>query len=194
MFLAAIPIVEENTHVSDIEYSPLVGGFGITLNDGRAAFLTATTLKFDPNVRYYTIHDIIWLVILYFLFWCSFFLCFSIFLTNTNWHKLWTAPLETVRLCVWTRFKPNFYKSVFWITYTIVGVFHTPLHLILTTSAIMNLWHLNTNDNKMIVMLEQLIKPDSFTSKPMICDITDMFNSSNDCCGIHACFIYLFIL
>ncbi|XP_077293997.1 guanine nucleotide exchange factor subunit Rich [Arctopsyche grandis] len=45
----AIPIVEENTHVSDIEYSPLVGGFGITLNDGRAAFLTATTLKFDPN-------------------------------------------------------------------------------------------------------------------------------------------------
>lgn len=48
--ISAIPIVEENTHVSDIEYSPLVGGFGITLNDGRAAFLTATTLKFDPNV------------------------------------------------------------------------------------------------------------------------------------------------
>jgi len=34
-----------------MEYSPLVGGFGIILNDGRAALLTASTLKFDPNVR-----------------------------------------------------------------------------------------------------------------------------------------------
>lgn len=48
--VVAIPIVEENTYIIDIEYSPLVGGFSIVLNDGRAAFLTATTLKFDPNV------------------------------------------------------------------------------------------------------------------------------------------------
>ncbi|XP_063238684.1 guanine nucleotide exchange factor subunit Rich [Bacillus rossius redtenbacheri] len=45
----AIPIVEANTFVTDIEYSPLVGGFAIVLNDGRAAFLTATSLRFDPN-------------------------------------------------------------------------------------------------------------------------------------------------
>ncbi|KAJ8983589.1 hypothetical protein NQ317_019442 [Molorchus minor] len=45
----AIPIVEENTYIVDIEYSPLVGGFTIVLNDGRAAFLTASSLKFDPN-------------------------------------------------------------------------------------------------------------------------------------------------
>ncbi|KAK6642715.1 hypothetical protein RUM43_004217 [Polyplax serrata] len=45
----AIPIVENNVYVVDIEYSPLVGGFAIVLNDGRAAFLTASTLKFDPN-------------------------------------------------------------------------------------------------------------------------------------------------
>lgn len=45
----AIPIVEENTYIIDIEYSPLVGGFSIVLNDGRAAFLTASSLKFDPN-------------------------------------------------------------------------------------------------------------------------------------------------
>ncbi|CAH2013065.1 unnamed protein product [Acanthoscelides obtectus] len=45
----AVPIVEENTYIVDIEYSPLVGGFSIVLNDGRAAFLTAPTLKFDPN-------------------------------------------------------------------------------------------------------------------------------------------------
>ncbi|XP_019759391.2 guanine nucleotide exchange factor subunit Rich isoform X1 [Dendroctonus ponderosae] len=45
----AIPIVEENIHIVDIEYSPLVGGFSIVLNDGRAAFLTASSLKFDPN-------------------------------------------------------------------------------------------------------------------------------------------------
>ncbi|XP_041984513.1 guanine nucleotide exchange factor subunit Rich isoform X2 [Aricia agestis] len=45
----AEPIIEDNTHVNDIEYSPLVCGFGITLNDGRAAYLTAPNLKFDPN-------------------------------------------------------------------------------------------------------------------------------------------------
>ncbi|KAL0278915.1 UNVERIFIED_CONTAM: hypothetical protein PYX00_000593 [Menopon gallinae] len=45
----AIPIVEENTYVIDIEYSPLVGGFAVVLNDGRAAFLTASSLHFDPN-------------------------------------------------------------------------------------------------------------------------------------------------
>ncbi|XP_030754447.1 guanine nucleotide exchange factor subunit Rich isoform X2 [Sitophilus oryzae] len=45
----AIPIVEDNTYIIDIEYSPLVGGFSIVLNDGRAAFLTASSLKFDPN-------------------------------------------------------------------------------------------------------------------------------------------------
>ncbi|KAK9744460.1 RIC1 [Popillia japonica] len=45
----AVPIVEENTYIVDIEYSPLIGGFAIVLNDGRAAFLTASSLKFDPN-------------------------------------------------------------------------------------------------------------------------------------------------
>ncbi|KAJ8935417.1 hypothetical protein NQ314_012836, partial [Rhamnusium bicolor] len=45
----AIPILETNTYIVDIEYSPLVGGFSIVLNDGRAAFLTASSLKFDPN-------------------------------------------------------------------------------------------------------------------------------------------------
>jgi hypothetical protein len=34
----------------DIDYSPLVGGFAVVLNDGRAAFLTAASLRFDPNV------------------------------------------------------------------------------------------------------------------------------------------------
>ncbi|XP_031329698.1 guanine nucleotide exchange factor subunit Rich isoform X2 [Photinus pyralis] len=45
----AIPIVEENTYIVEMEYSPLLGGFAIALNDGRAAFLTASSLKFDPN-------------------------------------------------------------------------------------------------------------------------------------------------
>lgn len=45
----AVPIVEENIFIVDIDYSPLVGGFSIVLNDGRAAFLTASSLKFDPN-------------------------------------------------------------------------------------------------------------------------------------------------
>ncbi|XP_037067862.1 LOW QUALITY PROTEIN: guanine nucleotide exchange factor subunit Rich-like [Pollicipes pollicipes] len=45
----AIPIQEEGVHVVDMEYSPLVGGFATVLSDGRAAFLTASSLKFDPN-------------------------------------------------------------------------------------------------------------------------------------------------
>lgn len=53
IFLAE-PILEDNIHVNDIEYSPLVCGFGITLNDGRAAYLTAPNLKFDPNVSFGT--------------------------------------------------------------------------------------------------------------------------------------------
>jgi hypothetical protein len=44
----------------DIEYSPLVGGFAVVLNDGRAAFLTAVSLRFDPNVGF--ILHFIWYV------------------------------------------------------------------------------------------------------------------------------------
>lgn len=46
----AVPLDAPGVHVVDLEYSPLVGGFAIVLSDGRAAFLTASTLKFDPNV------------------------------------------------------------------------------------------------------------------------------------------------
>ncbi|KAG8312726.1 WD40 repeat protein [Homalodisca vitripennis] len=45
----AVPIVQQNTYITDIEYSPLIGGFAVVFNDGRAAFLTAASLKFDPN-------------------------------------------------------------------------------------------------------------------------------------------------
>ncbi|KAK9497227.1 hypothetical protein O3M35_004585 [Rhynocoris fuscipes] len=45
----AVPILESNTYITEIEYSPLIGGFAVVFNDGRAAFLTAYTLKFDPN-------------------------------------------------------------------------------------------------------------------------------------------------
>lgn len=45
----AVPITEKNVYVTEIEYSPLVGGFAIVLSNGKAAFLTAQSLKFDPN-------------------------------------------------------------------------------------------------------------------------------------------------
>ncbi|XP_034939930.1 guanine nucleotide exchange factor subunit Rich [Chelonus insularis] len=45
----AVPITENNVYVTDIEYSPLVGGFAVVLSNGKAAFLTAQSLKFDPN-------------------------------------------------------------------------------------------------------------------------------------------------
>ena len=42
--------MESNTYVVFMEFSPLMGGFAIVFNDGRAAFLTASTIMFDPNV------------------------------------------------------------------------------------------------------------------------------------------------
>lgn len=45
----AVPLTESNIYVTDIEYSPLVGGFAVVLSNGKAAFLTAQSLKFDPN-------------------------------------------------------------------------------------------------------------------------------------------------
>ncbi|XP_065214700.1 guanine nucleotide exchange factor subunit Rich isoform X2 [Planococcus citri] len=45
----AVPIFEQNKYITKMDYSPLAGGFAIVFNDGRAAVLTASTLKFDPN-------------------------------------------------------------------------------------------------------------------------------------------------
>jgi hypothetical protein len=46
----AVPIVERDAYVVSMDYSPLLAGFSIVLKDGRAAFLTSSNLKFDPNV------------------------------------------------------------------------------------------------------------------------------------------------
>jgi hypothetical protein len=47
---SAVPIDQDNVYVVHMDYSPLLAGFSVTLNDGRAAFLSANNLKFDPNV------------------------------------------------------------------------------------------------------------------------------------------------
>ena len=48
--LKAVPLTDKGVYVSKIAYSPLIGGYALVLNDGRAAFLVASTLNFDPNV------------------------------------------------------------------------------------------------------------------------------------------------
>ncbi|CAG0893370.1 unnamed protein product [Cyprideis torosa] len=45
----AIPLTDTGVFVTAIDYSPLLPGFSIVLNDGRAAFLAASSFKFDPN-------------------------------------------------------------------------------------------------------------------------------------------------
>ena len=50
--LKAIPLTDKGAHVRCIAYSPLIGGYALVLNDGRAAFLVASTLNFDPNASY----------------------------------------------------------------------------------------------------------------------------------------------
>lgn len=60
--ISAIPIFEQNKYIINIDYSPLVGGFAVVFNDGRAAVLTASSLKFDPNVSYFqwvTVTDLV---------------------------------------------------------------------------------------------------------------------------------------
>ena len=44
-----MPLVDQGSYVTQLAYSPLLGGFTVIINDGRAAFLVAGTLKFDPN-------------------------------------------------------------------------------------------------------------------------------------------------
>lgn len=48
--LKAVPLADRGAFVSKISYSPLLGGYAIILNDGRAAFLVASNANFDPNV------------------------------------------------------------------------------------------------------------------------------------------------
>ena len=48
--LKAVPLADKGIFVHSIAYSPLIGGYALVLNDGRAAFLVASTLNFDPNV------------------------------------------------------------------------------------------------------------------------------------------------
>ena len=48
--LKAVPVADRSVYVNKIAYSPLIGGYAIVLNDGRAALLVASTPSFDPNV------------------------------------------------------------------------------------------------------------------------------------------------
>ena len=50
--LKAVPLSDKGVFVSKIAYSPLIGGYAVVFNDGRAAFLFSSTVSFDPNVRF----------------------------------------------------------------------------------------------------------------------------------------------
>ncbi len=45
----AFQLTEADVHVANIQYSPLMGGFAVVLSNGRAAFITASSLKFEPK-------------------------------------------------------------------------------------------------------------------------------------------------
>jgi len=51
--LRAVPLADKGAFVQKIAYSPLLGGYAIVLGDGRAAFLVASSVNFDPNVSIY---------------------------------------------------------------------------------------------------------------------------------------------
>ena len=51
--LKAVPLSDKGVFVAKIAYSPLIGGYAVVFNDGRAAFLFSSTVNFDPNVRFF---------------------------------------------------------------------------------------------------------------------------------------------
>jgi len=48
--LLASQLNSANVYVAALHYSALLGGFAVVLSNGRAAFLTANSLKFEPSV------------------------------------------------------------------------------------------------------------------------------------------------
>lgn len=50
--IPAVPILDKEAYIVSMDYSPLLAGFAIVLKDGRAAYLTSSNLKFDPNVSF----------------------------------------------------------------------------------------------------------------------------------------------
>lgn len=50
--IPAVPILDKEAYIVSMDYSPLLAGFSIVLKDGRAAYLTSSNLKFDPNVSF----------------------------------------------------------------------------------------------------------------------------------------------
>ena len=61
--LKAVPLSDKGVFVSKIAYSPLIGGYAVVFNDGRAAFLFSSTVNFDPNVSLFQIIVTLWLFI-----------------------------------------------------------------------------------------------------------------------------------
>ena len=57
--LKAVPLADHGVFVSKIAYSPLIGGYAVVFNDGRAAFLFSSTVNFDPNVRSVKLSDML---------------------------------------------------------------------------------------------------------------------------------------
>lgn len=51
IYCIASQLTQSEVFVKQLQYSPLMGGFAAVLSDGRAAFITADTLKFEPSVR-----------------------------------------------------------------------------------------------------------------------------------------------
>ena len=49
----------------DLQYSLLLGGFAVVLSNGKAAFLTANTLKFEPTVSSFisSVHEVVQLIL-----------------------------------------------------------------------------------------------------------------------------------
>jgi len=48
--LLASQLNSTSINVKALHYSALLGGFAVVMSNGRAAFLTASSLKFEPSV------------------------------------------------------------------------------------------------------------------------------------------------
>ena len=63
--IAASQMNHSDVFVKDLQYSLLLGGFAVVLSNGKAAFLTANTLKFEPTVSSFisSVHEVVQLIL-----------------------------------------------------------------------------------------------------------------------------------
>ena len=64
MHVSASQLTDPSIYITEIQYSQFIGGFAAVLSDGKAAFITASSPKFEPSVSSHR-YNIVIIVLFY---------------------------------------------------------------------------------------------------------------------------------